>query len=389
MRRKGFDVRCFKAIVTGLLITAFVLEPVMAETMTLKAGFNLRMQPDGEIHHENDREQSVKVIERGNEWALVMLENGKRYWVHSSGMIEHNPDVVSEKQSFRTIQDNWPIRSRPGTKTAGSTIIDYVSSDTPLVLLGSEKDGDGDSWYKVKYEENGRDVVGFIFEGKIRQVSDADTEACDECATASQDDMGLGIIFGQSEKIAAVASKEVKGRRLGREFHASCNKFISSDGLGEWGRYMVAAAKKIAPKCFYDDNIFDGVCPGYRNMSEERQNAFIAILFASIAEEESSCRPWAQAQGTNDLADGLFQLEYSARQRRRAGRNERWCKTNQGVDSQSLTFQSECAVSIIEDTVCARNRSITTGNGYWQKLRNNRKITQILKGEIARWGLCK
>ena len=46
-------------------------------------------------------------------------------------------------------------------------------------------------------------------------------------------------------------------------------------------------------------------------------------------------------------------------------------------------------LSIIEDTVCAKNRSITTGNGYWQKLRNNRKITQNLKNELARWGLCK
>ena len=116
---------------------------------------------------------------------------------------------------------------------------------------------------------------------------------------------------------------------------------------------------------------------------------FIALLFASIAQVESTCRPWAQTQGTNDLADGLFQLEYSSRQRRRAGRNEKWCKTNQGVDSQSLTFQSECAVSIVEDTVCAWNAPINHGDGYWQKLRNNRKITQILKNEIARAGICK
>lgn len=389
-------VRLFKAILTGLLMAAVVLEPVMAETMTVKAGYNLRMRPDGEIHHENDREQTVKVVERGNDWALVRLSSGKRYWVHASGLVEHNPDVASDNpgfsgdggQSYKTLQDNWPIRSRPGTKTAGSTIIDYVSNDTPLVLLGSERDRDGDTWYKVKYRDGGRDVVGFVFEGKVRQLSETETEACDECAVAAQEDPGIGIIFGQAQDIAAVATSDAKGFHLGRSFHASCNKFISEDGLGEWGRHMVAAAKKIAPRCFYNDNVFDSVCPGYRSMNEERQNAFIALLFASIAEVESDCRPWAQAQGTNDLADGLFQLEYSARQRRRAGRNERWCRTTQAVDSQSLTFQSECAVSTIEDAVCARNLSITNSDGYWQKLRGNREITQILKKEIARTGLC-
>ena len=124
MRRKGF-VRLFKAIVTGLLMAAVVLEPVMAETMTVKAGYNLRMRPDGDIHHENDREQLVTVVERGNDWALVMLNSGKRYWVHSSGLVEHNPDVASDDpgssgdggQSFRTIQDNWPVRSRAVTNS--------------------------------------------------------------------------------------------------------------------------------------------------------------------------------------------------------------------------------------------------------------------------------
>jgi hypothetical protein len=291
-------------------------------------------------------------------------------------------------QSFKATQDNWPIRSRAGTKAKGSVIIDTVSSDTPLILLGTEKDSDGDTWYKVKYKENGKELVGFIFEGRVRQMNDNETEACEECATAKTSGNPFDFLFGNSKDIAAVTQQDAKGYHLGVNFDKACNKFITEDGLGEWGRHMVAAAQKIAPGCFYNDNVFNNICPNYRKMSNERKNAFIALLFASIAQVESTCRPWAQVQGENDIADGLFQLEYSKDVRRRAGRNSQWCKTRQSVDTQSLTFQSECAVSIVEDTVCAWDSFINHKDGYWQKLRNNRRITQILTSEVKRWKLC-
>ncbi len=392
-------MRGLRLAAIGVLIIAQVFDQAMAQTMTVRAGFRARMSPSssGVVHHETTRDETVEVVERGNDWALVRFADGKRYWIHASGLEEHNEDVARPSTSsssaasstYYASQDNWPVRSRAGTKTEGSAIIDRVSSDTPLTLLAREQDGDGDTWLKVQYTENGRQLVGYIYEGRVRAVSDSDTEACASCATGSTGGNPLGFLFSQAQDIAAVTTNDAqKGYHLGDAFHARCNNFINENGLGEWGQYMVAAAKKVAKNCFYNRGVFDNICPGYRRLPEAKKNAFIAVLFASIAQVESTCRPWAQAQGSNDLADGLFQLEYSRSQRQESGRNREWCKTDRPVDTQSLTFQSECAVSIVEDTVCAWNSFITHSDGYWQKLRNQREITQILQNEVNRLGIC-
>ena len=153
---------------------------------------------------------------------------------------------------------------------------------------------------------------------------------------------------------------------------------------------MIASAQRIARDCFYENRqIFADLCPNYQSLSTENKNSFIALVFASIAQVESSCNPSAQnPHGSNDIADGLFQLEYSRRQRAEAGRNERWCQTRNSVDTQSLTFQSQCAVSTIEDTVCRRDRRLNYRSGYWQKLQGDQRISRLIRNEANRWGLC-
>ena len=364
----------------------------MAETMTMRPGYWIRLQPttQGEGVRINDREQVVTVVETGNGWSLVRFADGRRYWVSASSLVEYvNVGTVQTlpdyAQVYYAAQDNWPVRSHAGTRTAGSEIIDYVSSSTPLQLLATERDGDGDLWYKVQYADEGQLRIAYIYEGRVRADRDDQTESCTNCVSFSI----LGV-QAQAERITTIAQGDAEGYDLGPEFHPACSRFINRDGLGELGRMMVASAQKIAPDCFYNNRqIFADFCPNYRSLSESRKNALIALVFAAIAEQESDCNASAQnPNGTNDIADGLFQLEYSRSQREDAGRNRQWCSTDRPVNSQSYTFQSECAVSIVEDTICSRNRKLNWRRGYWDELRRNGRITRLIKNEIARWNLC-
>jgi hypothetical protein len=163
---------------------------------------------------------------------------------------------------------------------------------------------------------------------------------------------------------------------------ATCDNFINRNGeLGAWGQRLIRATKDVNQNCFYERIDFSGVCPNYSRFSQARKEQYIAFLFASIAAFESSCRPNAQVRGTNDTADGLFQLEYSQRWRANAGRNARFCATNRGVNTQDINFQMECAASIFSDHYCRSGRVVgaRTG-GYWQKLnRSNGLITRLAR----------
>lgn len=175
------------------------------------------------------------------------------------------------------------------------------------------------------------------------------------------------------------------------DFPYACRAFIDKQGnLGIWGEHVVSAASRIAPNCFYHRNLFGSLCPNYLKLSVPQKNTLIAMAFAAIATAESSCEETAQTQGVNDIADGMFMLEYSKSQRQAAGRNKDWCRTNESVDTQDIQFQSECAVSIIEDTVCSWKSYIFDAGGYWEKLRSKgRSITQTIQQTAKGWKLCK
>ncbi len=162
----------------------------------------------------------------------------------------------------------------------------------------------------------------------------------------------------------------------------SCNNFINARGeLGVWGKRLIKATYDVNKTCFYEQINYSGVCPQFNNFSQFRKEQFIAFLFASIAAFESSCNNEISVQGTNDLADGIFQLEYSQAQRADAQRSARFCASNRGVNTRDINFQMECAASIFSSHYCKEGRIVgaRTG-GYFQKLnRPERAITQLAR----------
>lgn len=174
------------------------------------------------------------------------------------------------------------------------------------------------------------------------------------------------------------------------DFAKACrDRFIDENGdIQEWGKAWLTAIQKVDPKCFFEDLDVSLVCPNFhsekfRANSNLLKKYFLVWAAASIAMKESSCRPNAQAQGVYDTADGMYQLEYSSTARRKAGRDRRYCPY-EGVDSQSITFQSECAVSIVTDVNCGRGPTgpIAWGKrgGYWEKLNSqNGGIAKLMR----------
>lgn len=225
------------------------------------------------------------------------------------------------------------------------------------------------------------------------QVADADvdgeTSTAAECPSGKCERTQKKTIAAQATEIAdAFDPFDTKGYPLPRAFHRACSSFINRRGLGHWGRIMISAANRVAPRCFYKQNIFGNLCRGYSNLSRSQKNAVIALTFASIAESETQCDPGAQASGIYATADGMFQMEYEMSARARAGRHPRWCRTHTSVNTQSPVFQSECSVSIIEDTVCKWGSRLSDPRGYWEKLRNNRAIARRIRDTAQGWGLC-
>lgn len=181
------------------------------------------------------------------------------------------------------------------------------------------------------------------------------------------------------ERETAVAGANYALTHVGAS--ARCDNFINSRGeLGTYGTALIEAIERVNPDCFYSTARFSRVlCPNFNSFGQTTKRRFIAFLFGSIAHYESSCNPRAQAQGVNDTADGLFQLEYSRNQRRNAGRDRVFCATDRGVNTQDITFQMECSASIFVDGYCERNSAVPGDtNWYWQKLNSpSGRITRM------------
>ena len=94
-------------------------------------------------------------------------------------------------------------------------------------------------------------------------------------------------------------------------FAGACTEFMSADGtFGPWGDALMSAFERVGTDCIYQSD-WSAICPGFVNFSESKKRQLMVFAFAAVADAESTCRPRAQAQGTTDLAVGLFQLENS------------------------------------------------------------------------------
>lgn len=408
-----------------LLLSAFwsTLAHGLDEEVTLKTGSDLRARPSfrGKILETTLKGATGIVIEESSGgWKLLCIGdsdreclNGTMAWANESQLL--NPPASSTSSNYQTaeataeeevspppkadptpqkpnqalnpIRNNATIRSAPGTKT--SEITDYIPQSTVLNYRTAEADADGDIWYKVDYEVNGKKRSGYIFEGNVQAESETANDDAD-CPTGDcKHSKGKNIANQAAELADTFDPYDAKGYQLPRGFSPACSNFINRKGIGRWGRYMISAATRVAPGCFYHNNLFGSLCRGYSSLNPSQKNAMIALTFAAIAQTESNCRPNAQAQGIYATADGMFQLEYEVSARARAGRHPRWCRSRTPVNTQSWEFQSECAVSIIEDTVCSWGSYIFDRKGYWEKLRNNREITRRIRETSRKWGLCQ
>jgi hypothetical protein len=179
-----------------------------------------------------------------------------------------------------------------------------------------------------------------------------------------------------------------------------CQKFIDDDGMvGDWGKIVMKAVEDVGPSCFYGDGKsesshidYSDLCPNFNNFSPEKRKHFVVNIFAKIAMIESACNPNATAVGTNDTAVGLLQMEDSFRKRKGAGRDSRFCPyvaTDMKLPENNL----RCGVSIMHDQLCgpsaeprSTKRALNSFDvGYWQKLRKNREISQL----VAKYPGCK
>ncbi len=169
----------------------------------------------------------------------------------------------------------------------------------------------------------------------------------------------------------------------------ACRGFLKTDGSpGPWGKELVAAMQRVGTQCFYEKADFSLLCPNFKKFSIKKKQQFYLFTFAAIAWEESDCLPKARAQGTNDIADGLFQLEYSQSARAEADRHF-LCKPKESVaNTQDIKYQMQCAAGIFSDYHCDKSdeRWTRVGNGgYWQKLR---KTNRIISKAVAKFPGC-
>lgn len=172
-----------------------------------------------------------------------------------------------------------------------------------------------------------------------------------------------------------------------RQAGPACDFFIDNDGnLGTYGDELIRAIREISRDCFYEKIDFSYLCPNYSKFDDQKKTQYLAFLFASMATYESACDKTSQNQkGTNGIADGLFMLEYSQKQRKAAARDPKYCATNEGVDTQGITFQMQCSVSIFSKSHCGTGTQPgKNSSDYWQKLRPNsdgtdRAITNMAK----------
>ena len=166
-----------------------------------------------------------------------------------------------------------------------------------------------------------------------------------------------------------------------RKFNQKCQAFIDENGqLGEWGVQLLQTISRVDNDCFFQQLDVTGLCPRFPQMNRIEKSKFWVWVFASIAQKESSCNPSAQTRGFYGEADGLFQLEHSYALRRGSGRDPDLCRTRGPTDSQDVTFQFECAVSIFRDVHCKQNRPIEYKGGYWEKMRGTRRgISALIK----------
>jgi hypothetical protein len=288
----------------------------------------------------------------------------------------------------------WPKRGEPLR----------VINTVPLMYNGKHV-----TYLFVEYKRsNGQYVTGYVSADLTTLYDDYKTEAeeepCKDCRSPLQAaDKEIRQAQNLQRAIEQVEPKTpnpvVDKVKLSKNFDRACHNFITSDGkLGPWGLLGIKALgdvdrgyiKNTGRSCFYDDLIMNDLCPAFKKFTKSEKNLYWGHVLASIAMDESTCNPNAQnRKGTNGIADGLFQLEYS--KTLRYHRDPDFCKAKEAYPTTKFDFQMECTASIIRDIHCERDRRLTYELGYWHKLRQppREKKDRDIVALIKEFPLCK
>ena len=299
------------------------------------------------------------------------------------GTLAGAEDLITIRPSFNFRR--VPNKLRPPLRT--------IRVSTSAVLLDSRG-----PWRKVCIGGAGPECtggdLGWVHRRGVTSSAPVDAQdSASECFGAECARRPKQSPIQAIEPIAESIGKNPTGYTLPANFPKACSTFISARGWGEWGRIMDRAVNKVSPSCLYGADLFGSICPNYGELSIQKKNALIALTFAAMGYKESTCGLKLEAQGVNGAADGMFQMERDRKLRhgpgQRSKRSVRWCRTETELDTKQSTFQSECSISIIEDTICKKNRQINHPSGYWAKLRGEGKITQLIRSTARQWRLCR
>lgn len=155
---------------------------------------------------------------------------------------------------------------------------------------------------------------------------------------------------------------------------ADCTPFIKDDGTYGWwgkvleselnsGRYPRFTHLPPAPRDIAR------ICPNYSRLQLRERKHFWIWVFASIAHDESTCSTHAKAQGTNDKAVGLLQMEKTYRKRFWRG------KECQAKDMTAASPNLKCGMRILHEQLLGKSGDYQSSGrlypgepSYWEKL---------------------
>lgn len=193
-----------------------------------------------------------------------------------------------------------------------------------------------------------------------------------------------------------LATKKFEPAPLSKGFErkgGDCSKFINpaDKSYGAWGNEIVNYIEREGDKSVFMSKNLKGfeqipnICPRWTKMTKDQKKHFWVWIMASIAYEESTCIPTVRnANGTNEPAVGLLQLEESYKGRAWRGGD---CKVK---NVQEPIANIKCGMKIMSDLLKGPEGIYKTPGylyesgktlSYWQKLKrpNGGDIGKLIK----------
>lgn len=159
-------------------------------------------------------------------------------------------------------------------------------------------------------------LCGALLSGTSGIMGGSNKRTSQEILDATSDyNSTAGYTYEKDTDQAVAASV---GAKMSSSFGQGCSQFMNKQGqLGPWGHTTLANIREnnasfgTEPGSRYPSDI-TGLCPKYGSMDKTQREYFWVWVFASMAENESSCRTTkdTNVKAAYGTAYGIFQLEY-------------------------------------------------------------------------------